>query len=144
MSGDTSLRVLSTAALGLSTDRHVVSVSAGGRQTLRLAAGEPGGSRHYLVAGSFGTKPGIQVGGIRVPLNPDPWFTLSIQLANTGVFAATRGRLDGDGRGLAFLVIPQNTTADAIGLTLFHAFVAFDDQGTFHYASEAAPLSFIQ
>lgn len=67
-------------------DQPRIPVTAGGRQDWRLAAGPAQGNRWYIVAGSFGTSPGFVLWGQHVPLNPDGWLDLSLQMANSPVY----------------------------------------------------------
>ena len=55
----------------LRRDHPALSVSTGGQQSFALDAGAAHAGEAYVIAGSFGTVPGIQVGALHVPLNAD-------------------------------------------------------------------------
>jgi hypothetical protein len=56
---------------------------------------------------------------------------------NTTVFANFRGQLDGVGRAAATLRVPALPPG---AVTLYHAFVVYDNQGGFHLASNPVVL----
>lgn len=103
-------------------DEPTIRATTGGGQTLRLAAGSEQAGRPYLVVGSLGTTPGFTFGGVPVPLNPDGWFSTTLQLANTAIMQNTVGRLDASGRAQARIVLPP-LPASLVGTELWHAFV---------------------
>ena len=72
-----------------------------------------------------GWNPGVDVGFVTVPLMADPYTTFSINKANSSVFQNTLGTLDGLGRSSAAIALNPGIPADLIGLTLYHATVAF-------------------
>jgi len=64
---------------------------------------------------------------VNVPLNWDIYTDLTLNFANTPTLTNTRGVLNGLGRASASLNInPGELPAVAVGLVLYHAFVAFD------------------
>ena len=73
--------------------------------------------------------------GLQIPLNPDPYTSLSAS-GGPPVFHTFQGRLDASGGATASLVLPALATAS---FTLHHAFVVFDTTGL-HMASNAVPL----
>ena len=102
-----------------------LSLSAGGTQVLRLTPG-PGfaGQVFVLVGSASGTDPGLAVGGLRIPLNPDDYFFLTLLAGpgtplevNTGLLSAGAGSADVD------LVLPPGTDPSLVGTVLDHAFV---------------------
>ena len=67
-------------ALALVTDDHTISLSAGGTVTFGLAAGSAhAGHVHALLGSLSGIAPGVALGGVTLPLNPDAYmlFTLA-------------------------------------------------------------------
>ena len=101
-----------------------VEAAAGGAVSLLLDAGSGNALAPYVVAASgSGTNPGVPLGAVVLPLNPDPWFTGSLLLANSAVFANTFGTLDIAGRAQAQFIVPGgNVFAPAIGTDLDFAF----------------------
>jgi hypothetical protein len=127
-----------------------VSVSKGGGQLLTMSAGPERAGRIYVVMGSYtGTSPGIPGDGVafalglNVPLNPDLYMDLSLLRMNLDGFIDTLGFLDGDGQGLAGIVIPTGTNPAVAGIVLHHAFVTLDLSGPsaiVDWASNAEPM----
>ncbi|MCA8955290.1 MAG: FG-GAP repeat protein [Planctomycetes bacterium] len=142
--GSKQVVVFSGRRLELTADRHEMSVSNGGPLLFSLAAGAIGAQRRYWIAGSLSTSPGFPAGGVLVPLNPDAWFRVSLQMPGVQGFQAMRGSLGAEGQAQARLVFPKTTAPAAVGLTLFHAFVVHDDQGALYLASNAVPLNLVQ
>jgi hypothetical protein len=95
-------------------------------------AASQAGRFYFLLATSFGTRPGFS-GSIfgwphTVPLNPDPlWTTLSLNNPNSSVWVNSLGYLDanGDGIGAASFVMPAGFPG-FVGTTLHHAAFAVD------------------
>ncbi|MHC4079183.1 MAG: sialidase family protein, partial [Planctomycetota bacterium] len=118
-----------------------ISAATGGTQNLTLCAGAKHGGRAYLVVGSIsGTTPGLSVGPVHIPLNPDLVTNLTIALANTPTFANTKGSLDVDGRAAARIVVPGGVTG-AVGLTLHFVYVLADKSNNLVLASNPARLT---
>ncbi len=110
-------------------DQPRVSVGAGGRQDFHLAAGSAQANRFYILAGSFGTSPGFPLWGMHVPLNPDGWLDLSLQLANSPVYQNSINLLDGNGAGAVAFVLPPLSDPTLIGTVVHHAYVVLDSAG---------------
>lgn len=120
-----------------------ISAATGGAHDLFLDGGTAQAGNTYLVVGSVtGTTPGFNVGPIHVPLNNDPYFSITVQFANTPAYMNTFGTLDAEGQGTATINIPAGIPSLA-GLTLNHAFLGFSPLGALKFASEAASLTFI-
>ncbi|MBK9387875.1 MAG: hypothetical protein IPN34_23915 [Planctomycetes bacterium] len=84
-----------------------ISAERGGMQRLRLDAGLTHAAQSYLVLGSLsGTSPGLALGALTLPLNPDGFLGLTIELANQHPFSASFGTLDAQGRARAAVSIP--------------------------------------
>lgn len=126
----------------LRRDQPRLSVSAGGRQDFALDAGPAHAGRYYLLAGATGTSPGVLLGGLAVPLNVDPWLSLSLALANTPVYPNSLGVLDATGRAAAALVLPPLNDPSLVGQALWHAYVVHDGQ-SFVHASNAVKMTFV-
>ena len=127
----------------VTADVPAISLATGGTQQLVLNAGPTvGPGLFYLVAGtSSGTGPGLDLGGVHVPLNVDPYTQMSLAGANGPLFTNTLGVLDAQGKGSAMLNIPAGTNPSLAGLTLHHSMVVADPStGTVLSASAAVPL----
>ncbi|MEM7308018.1 MAG: hypothetical protein AAF682_15170 [Planctomycetota bacterium] len=115
-------------AHGLLSDADQISVSQGGTQSFRIEAGHQTGPHLYWIAGTVsGTTPGTPVGGgLVLPLNPDPYFLLTLNKPNQGALVNTQGPLDSMGDGTAALVVPPGTSATLAGTLAHHAFGVID------------------
>lgn len=101
-----------------------VSAAAGGTVDLHLDAGGGNALAAYVVAASAsGTSPGLPIGSVVLPLNPDPWFQGSLLLANGSLFVNTFGALDLAGRAQAQLAATPGLLAPAAGTDLDFAYV---------------------
>lgn len=112
-------------SLWASTSR--VAAATGGTVNMQLDAGAANALTAYVVAASgSGTTPGLPLGSIVLPLNPDPWFNGSLLLANSALFVNTFGTLDIAGRAQSQFVVPSgNVFAPAVGTNLDFAFALF-------------------
>jgi probable HAF family extracellular repeat protein len=123
-----------------------ISLSSGGAQELRLDAGPPFAGVTYLVLGSLsGTAPGLPLGGLVLPLNPDTYLVFSLTNANNPPFEDTFGQLDRDGRAQAAFALPAGTSPGLAGLQLHHAYAVLDVSGPVQtlLVSNAVPLDLI-
>ncbi|MEX1024651.1 MAG: hypothetical protein WD226_06190 [Planctomycetota bacterium] len=121
------LVVAAPRAAALEADTIEISVAAGGTQQLALDAGPAFGGRVYFVVGSaHGTSPGFSFGGAFLPLVFDAYTTATIRDANTGAYNNTLGVLDANGEASASLVLPALSAPALAGISVHHAFVAFD------------------
>lgn len=126
----------------LSADIAVLSVGAGGTQTLSLDAGSGFSGELYWTLGSVsGTTPGIPVGPLLIPLNYDFYTTFTLLQPNGAPLVDSSGSLDVSGEGtMLFMAGPGVLPASAVGLSLNHAFVVFGDGLAMVFASNAMPL----
>lgn len=127
----------------LRADSVRVSTEQGGTQSLSLRAGPSFGSDLYLVLGSAsGFSPGVDLGGVALPLNVDGFLLNSISKANTGVYQSTLGVLDAEGCGGAAIAIPPQVATPFVGTTLSFAFCALEPViGTVNFASNPVTLT---
>ena len=120
--------------------------SAGGEtHELTIDCGLPrAGNLYLLLASSSGTRPGFAspLGPAHIPLNPDPWLQLSLDLANSIVYPNSLGLLDGNGRATSAFALPPGAWGLA-GETLHHAVVTFDAAFVNTFATEPAPLKLL-
>ena len=94
----------------------------------------------YLVLGtSSGTEPGVNLGELNIPLNPDPLTQLARQQPNSAIFEDSAGTLDALGRASSAFNLPPGSPLSAGDVTHF-AYVIFD-AGTPVFASNAVPVS---
>jgi len=119
-----------------------VRLSTGGTQVLNLAAGSSQGNRSYWVLGSLsGTFPGITVGPVTLPLNPDELTLLSVARPNQAI-SGSKGQLDATGAAAAKIVVPTGLPTDLIGLRMHTAFVTYSGTA-FYLASNPASLTLV-
>jgi hypothetical protein len=140
-----SARVLSGKALTLATDSHAFSLAKANTQTLNLDAGTANKGRLYWVFGSVtGVSPGVTLGPVTIPLNPDPWTDITIRLANSPVLVNTKGTLDVSGKAKAQIKGGPVNAPSAIGLVLYHAYLVYDASNNFYMASNPVPLQLVR
>ncbi|WP_419185798.1 kelch repeat-containing protein [Rohdeia mirabilis] len=122
-----------------------VSLSNGGRHELFLAAGPARAGHIYFVVGSAtGTSPAIPLGGgFSAPIVPDAYTTLTLSSFNGTQLKETLGVLGPDGGGHATLALPAGTQASLAGLTLHHAFLAWDGTGGLSFVSNAVDVDLL-
>lgn len=125
------------------SDVGQISLTTGGQQQLTLEAGPSfGAGLLYYMVGSFtGTSPGINFGGIRIPINNDAYTKFLIKFPNTPPFANSVGNLDGNGQATASYTLPAFDPVLA-GIQLDHCFLVFDNGLNLLSASNAVPLEF--
>ena len=111
----------------LSSDVDTVVVTRGGIQPLALDAGRVHAGRAYALVGSrSGTMPGLLLqSGLVLPLNPDPYFQLTLHSPDDSPLTAARGTLDARGHATSAFEMGVGDVALA-GFELHHAFVVFD------------------
>jgi ligand-binding sensor domain-containing protein len=116
--------VLLHPAQRLSTSTPIIAASIGGGARFALDAGASAAGRSYALLGSFsGTSPGIPLpGGSILPLKPDPFTALSLNLPGAV------GTFNGAGRTETSWTLPP--IAEAVGLSMHFAWVRPDDWST--------------
>lgn len=118
-----------------------ISLRMGGEQILGLLPGAEHAGRSYVMLGSMsGTSPGFFVQGFHVPLNPDPYLVFTYTRPTAPFFVGFIGELDALGRATAQVRFPASDLSVS-GLTLHHAYGAFDDSGALVFVSNAEALS---
>ncbi len=128
----------------LMRDFPKLSTTIGGSQTLRMDAGNAQGAKPYLLLGSFGTSPGFRFGGQLVPLNPDPWFDLSLSFPNSSLFVNSFGILDKTGKATAAIRVPPAAFAALTGTRLWHAFVVLGSGPALRHVSNPVSLRLVR
>lgn len=120
-----------------------LSLTQGGRQTLRLNPGREFAGKQFLLLGSaHGTDPGFLYLGARVPLLPDVYLGASLPGHRRPPFVNNLGVLRG-GAPQATVTIDAapGTTLALVGLVLHHSFVVLD--GGVVHVSNATRLEFV-
>ncbi len=63
--------------------------TSGGKQTLTVNAGKAHANSLYWIFGSVtGTRPGVNLLGVHIPLNPDPYTDVPMANVNTTVLGS--------------------------------------------------------
>ena len=120
------------------SDVPSIPITAGGSQPLSLDAGASMANAAYVLVGSLsGTSPGVTIGSVQVPLNPDFYTDFSLS-GSPQFYTGFLGTLDADGRASATFTLPPGLALPP--LQLHHAFVAFDGQGAISRASNAVAV----
>ena len=130
----------------LGADAIQMSVAQGGTQSFFLEAGAAWAGAPYFLLGTLsGTSPGLQLGALWLPLNPDTYTNLSLSQPNTPPLANSSGALDAGGSATASFSLGAGSAPGLVGLTAHHAYVVFDPAAGFAIglASNPAPLAFL-
>ncbi|MHC4854145.1 MAG: hypothetical protein ACYTF5_19245, partial [Planctomycetota bacterium] len=97
--------------------------------------------RLYWIVGSVtGTSPGINLSGVSIPLNPDPYTDFTIANTNSTLLTNFRGSLDTEGKATASFNVPSGLPP-LVPFTVYHACLIYDTQGRFYTASNPVPLA---
>ena len=123
-------------------DVETLPVSTGGAQSFTLDAGPDQAGKLYLVLGSLsGTAPGLPLGGVTLPLNPDAYFQITGSTPGIPVVNGL-GNLDGAGMGAAALTLPGSLPAQLAGLVMHHAYLVVGQPLSFDLTSNAVAVRF--
>lgn len=116
----------STIAPSLSASTSEVSIITGGSQRLVLDVGATSAKSGYWVLGSLtGTKPGVPLGHVVLPLQYDVYTAFTLAAPNSSLLGSSRGVLDENGRGTAFFNVPKGLPAVALGVSIHHAAITY-------------------
>ena len=111
----------------LLADTDKVSLSNGGLQALQLGACQAHGGALYFLAGTAaGVSPGLFLGGLSVPLNPDAYFLHTVNHPGAAPLSGALGVLDAFGRADATFEVAPGSAPSLAGLMLHHAYVVLD------------------
>ncbi len=139
--GSRRVLVLSPVDLPLSSahPHPLVSTATGGAVKFELDAGPAFEFLPYVLLGSAsGTAPGVPLGsGVVLPLVPDAYTEAILHSLGSPTFAGFSGVLNGRGRARARLDLSGGVDPALVGITLHHAFAAFDPAGSARFASNA-------
>ena len=103
-----------------------VSLAMGGAQQIRFDAGIGfAQSPYWIVGGISGTDPGFTFAGLRVPINIDDYFDLSLIPGPSNPLLSSMGTLNGEGSATAVLVVAPGSDPSLVGLEISHAAIAY-------------------
>jgi hypothetical protein len=104
-----------------------IDLSTGGAQSLLLRAGPSHAGEIFVLLGSAsGTSPGVDIGVGTLPLAVDAYTSKLLETAGGALVTPWLGVLDADGHATTQFALPSASSPSFAGLTLHHAFVAFD------------------
>ena len=95
-----------------------LSTADGGAVPFVISVPSAAGGFYVLLASGSGTSPGVPVGALVLPLNPDPIFCCSVNEAGTSLLPGSVGTLDGQGRAEAAFVAAPGMLASMVGMRL--------------------------
>jgi hypothetical protein len=97
----------------LTADATSVSAAAGADVPFVVSAPHAAGSPYFLLGGLSGTQPGMRLGSLRIPLNPDAMTSSLLRLEGRSSWIRSgMGVLDERGRAEgAFLIAPDRNLA---------------------------------
>jgi hypothetical protein len=102
-----------------------LSLASGGTQAMTLAGGGAVAGQGFFVLGSLsGTSPGIMLGSVLLPLNPDAYLSLTTKLG--APIAPPLGTLGDFGQASAAFTLPAGLSPALVGATVHHAYLALD------------------
>ncbi len=117
-------------APALSGSPAAVSIARGDQHDLLLSACSGNAGDPYLVAGSWGViqedSPAYVFGSYLLPVEIDSYFLHTLAHPGQPPLAASVGLLDGESHAAAAFAVPPGTDPALAGITLYHAFAAFD------------------
>jgi hypothetical protein len=127
--------VYSTRNVSLTAEPHQLSLTTAGTQSMSIDVGAAYANHSYWVFGSYsGTRLGIPLGNLRLPLDYDAYTELTIQAPNSSVIPNSRGQLDASGRAAVSFQVPSGLPVMQ-AFTLHHACLVFDSRGNWVLAS---------
>lgn len=118
-----------------------VSLAQREQQIFALEAGAAHAGKPYLLLGSLtGTSPGIRLGAVTLPLQPDAYLDLTLSFPNSPLLSQSLGTLDANGRATArFTAIPQ-IPVSLVGRSFYHAYLTIGNP-PFDFASNAVSVT---
>lgn len=120
-----------------------VSTSTSVAETLTLDGGvQRGGMSYFVALGCSGSAPGFQAPGLPpLPLNPDVWTSVGLQLMNSVILPAWAGVLDVDGCSSPRIAVPA--TIGGILLGRRWTVVGYVADGTLAASSVGGPATLV-
>ena len=117
----------------------VLSASFGGTIQFTINAGGSSANDIYAIVGSAsGTSPGFNAQGFAIPLNPDPWFFLTVTQPSSPPLSGFVGVLDANGQGSGQLTLPPGAAGSLVGLVFDHLYATVTAGGTILTVSDTA------
>ena len=139
----TGIVVLSASPLSMAASSHTASLGLGATQSLSLVAGAGRANVLYWLLGSLsGRRPGLSLGGINLPLNPDPYLLHTLSYPNMPPLSGSFGFLDTGGNAQASFTLPPGLPPVFLGLTFDHAYVVLQGWNPV-FASNAVPVTIV-
>lgn len=115
----------SNGRLQFCAEGYGINAANGGSQKLLLDAGSLNANGFALIVGSLsGTKPGIALGSLTIPVNFDAYTSLLLSAPNT-VLNPSVGLLDATGRLTSSFALPPASPV-TVGMVFNHAAVILD------------------
>ncbi|MCC6669622.1 MAG: FG-GAP repeat protein [Planctomycetes bacterium] len=135
--------VHSLAPLTMAADRIEIPLASGGSQRLDIAVDPRFGLHDYWVLGTAsGILPGIGLGGLVLPLNPDGYLFALVAAPGARPLRNGVGRFGLTTRATAYVDIPAGLPQSLLGLDLHHAALILRN-GTPAATTHAAPLRLV-
>ncbi len=108
----------------LFADAYGISAATGADLDIFLDAGGANAGRVYLLAASLsGSEPGLNLGGLHIPLNPDGLTDLVLASGGAPPFQEFFGTLDGQGRNTVDMDLTAPMLAPLVGETITFTYV---------------------
>ncbi|QDU68691.1 hypothetical protein [Engelhardtia mirabilis] len=127
----------------LSADLGSLPLLFGGTQTLSLDAGAAHAGQLYWILGSTtGTRPGIAVDGVLLPLNVDAYTGFTLANPGFAPLIGGLGSLDAEGKGTAQFALPSGVSLSLVGTVVNHAFFVVGGSQSLVFASNPIPITF--
>jgi hypothetical protein len=121
-------------------DKLLFAASIGGAINFDLAAGSAHAGRPYLLAGTLsGISPGVNIGNLNIPINPDIFTSFTRNQNSSHIFQDFRGTLDSLGNATATMITGPISTA-LVGRTMHFAFVL---TGPLDFSSNASSVKIV-
>jgi glucose/arabinose dehydrogenase len=116
------------ACESLSASTASVSIAQGGAQFMDLHAGPANAGKLYYLLGSLtGTKPGVPIDAVLLPLALDAYTQFTLTSPGVPPLSDTLGLLDNQGRASALINLPGGLVPTVgIGANVYHAYLIFD------------------
>jgi hypothetical protein len=109
---------------------------------LQLGAGPKHAGSSYFVLGSLsGVKPGLKLGALTLPLQPDVYFWFTAAYPNSTLLKNSLGVLDQKGEATCTFTALQGLPTALVGSRADHAWLLFKN-GRFTKTSHWVPLLF--
>ncbi len=126
---------------GLDVNGTTISLQSGGAVEFELDTGNHYAGDFYWLLGSIsGTTPGLP-GAPPIPLNPDAYFSITLQTPEAFISSAL-GFLNDGGSANAEFSLPPASFPGLAGLQLHHAAIVFDvGTSSLAWSSNAQPLN---